>query len=742
MTWLRLRHPFAVINSILVVGVLLTLWGPPWWRHRVTPTTADAEDIARTRAALNPIRAANLRALALDWDAWRFTESEQRKIADDLLAGRLRLAGQPPVPMAHMNWWANPFEDPGWRIQLQALVHVRVLVQAWHMTARNEYLAKARDIAVDWMTFEGRWPFGGGYIWNDHAMADRAVTLSLLWNAYATSHLYDSTIGLQIVQSIYKHAGFLGDPRHFTVLTNHGLMQNLALLHISATFPHLSERTAVVDLAIERLTEQYRLLTSPEGIWTEHSPGYHLFAITLLRAATRYLGLLDRPTPPHWSATLVLLERTLLQFARHDGTLPPIGDTVEAPPSGHRWPSALAAALHSSNRADRFLAPCGGYAALWDRRHATPGTHATTSQAILTVAQFPGHGHSRADELSLYLFSNGSTVVTGPGYWPYGLTGRSYATGWTGANAPSYVGEPEVSQRTARLVGHAEAAWGDFLEATRLGPDGFFARREIAWLRPDTLIVVDRVRAPSGRQPVVRWLFSPDLSVQERSLRHWVLTPSLTESATTLDVLVLSETPTGIEVIQGRERPLGGWVYSGTSTRPAPEFEIISEAQGAFVATVFVLSSGHSHAAGSITAALRTIGETWSVTLHRPGTASRRLIRNTDTVALVTAPPAAEVATHIQPVTCDSSVHEAYATLRGSLLAKYGALSARPSVPLSRLRDATLIILGAWLSQESALLIIRRWLPLTARAIRAASCLVLFALILFFALRWGGANVV
>ena len=722
---------------------MLALWIPLWWRHHVRTPAVSAADVEAWRSLPGPSVAESLWELALAWDVWGLRGSDTVQRADEILDGRLSLAGRPAVAMREIDWWADPFRDPTWRLQLQGLRHVRILLAAWHVTGRQAYLSKAGEVISSWITFARTWPFGGGYMWNDEAMADRAVVLSAFWAAYARSALYDPVIGAAVLRSLAQHVGFLTDSRHFTFLTGHGVLQNVALLHVASTVPKLAERAGAVDVAVRRMTEQYRLLVTPEGVWTEHSPGYHLLAVNLLRSASEYLRILGHRVPEEWSSTLARLESSLVQFARPDGSLPPLGDTDELPRAGHGWPREMLAAVNDDGRPRQFIAPCGGYAVLSEYGPSGPsGSRPTRGrQVVMTVSNFPGHGHKHADELSLYLFGDGMTWLTGPGYWPYASPERRYATGWTGANAPAYEDEPEESHRSSELLAYAQAGWGDFVEMERSGPAGFRARRQVAWVRPDWLIVADEVSAP-GRGIVLRWLFSPDVVVERGTDEGWSIRPLRRPSARQLRVWVVSERPAAVSVARGAEQPFRGWVYTGSDVRPAPEFEVRPTDQQAFVLTVLDFQSARQTTTAIARPRLIRSGETWSAVFGGGGDRGYRFDRYPSSVKLTLSGPALGSEQPIQPVTCPAEARRSYVSLRTALDAEYGALSLRGAVPLQRYRDVTFLVLGAWLFQELSLVVIRRWASNLAGIVRLASCGLVMSAGILLCLRWWGTNVV
>jgi len=735
------RHWLLIANCAVLVGVILSLWVPLWWRHRVTVAVVKATEVEKSRWIPDQATVDVLWELVGNFHLSRSRGTIITQEADEILGGWLRLGGRPPVRLEEVGWRVNPFRDSTWHFHLQQLPHVRILLYAWKVTQRQEYLVKASEVVLSWIKFSRRQPFGGGYIWNDHVMSDRAVTLSLFWTAFARSGIYDAVVGAMVVRSLAKHIGFLKDARHFNFLTNHGVMQNLALLHVAGTFPLLANKTGIIEVAARRITLQHQLLVTPEGVWMEHSPGYQLFAVGLLRRASRYLQIFGQPVPENWADTLARMENVLVQFARPDGSLPPLGDTVEMPQNGHRWPSELVGAIKSGKRLEQFFAVCGGYAVFWDQGHSD-GVRAKGQQVVMTVSNFPGHGHKHADELSVLMYYGGKSWLTGPGYWPYGTPGRSYAVSWSGSNAPTFQDEPSRADRTAELTGYARAAWGDFLEMRRSGPNGFQARREVLWIRPNWLIVVDQVQAPTGFMPIVRWLFPPDVDSRTERDGSWVLTSLRGHSRFRLRMQVVSDVPVRLTVTRGNEQPFRGWVYTGKQALPSPQLEIRPQAEQAFVVTSFQFEPARSEKDRSIRLVITGSGQRWSLMFRGEGDSFFRVDRYPSAVSLSSHVSGSDGAVAIQTLSCPAKFKHAYVSLRNALANEYGGANRHGSVSFTRYLEVTLFVIAVWILQEVFLVVIRRWEPRLVGPIRILSCLVLLALAIFLSVYWAGMKVV
>jgi hypothetical protein len=164
----------------------------------------------------------------------------------------------------------------GWRLQQASLFVPRLLVDAYRISGREEFFLAARNVMLAWATFERRALLPRGRLWNDHAIAERALALADFWAIYRGHPSYETGAGVEILAFAARCGSLLSDRSHFTVSTNHGVMQNLALWHLSLAFPLLPDSARYRQVALERLQEQMNFYLDREGVILEHSAGYQL----------------------------------------------------------------------------------------------------------------------------------------------------------------------------------------------------------------------------------------------------------------------------------------------------------------------------------------------------------------------------------------------------------------------------------------------------------------------------------
>jgi len=116
------------------------------------------------------------------------------------------------------------------------------------------------------------------------------------------------------------------------------------------------------------------------------------------------------------------------------------------------------------------LAPLTGYAITWQGLEQWPDT-GWLSQTVLHWNDFPTRVHKHADELGLSIWAGGTQWVRSIGYWPWDAT-RLDAIGWRSSNAPHWLGESQLTERSASLLSYGTVNELFAFDVIRRSPDG------------------------------------------------------------------------------------------------------------------------------------------------------------------------------------------------------------------------------------------------------------------------------
>lgn len=550
--------------------------------------------------------------------------------ADKLLRGQVDIGGLPQMRVTVPFSAEDIDRGPGsWQLSFAALTLPDVLVRAYRQTHDDRYLLAARDMILGWADYERRAWLPRGLLWNDHAVAARIPVLATFWLAYRHHPAYDAAVARKMLEILARSGYLLAQPTHFTFSTNHGVMQNLALCHLSLAFPNLPGAARYRDLAIARLREQMAFYVDAEGVVLEHSAGYHKLGVEFLGMALRYLTLMHVKVPDDW---LEKYHRALLVYAQlrlPDGSLPSIGDTASGPdPLG-----PLTSRIGADGQADALrhepawrpieqhsLYPVAGYSIWWDGLEHWPLPR-ELSQTVVVWSYFPGHGHKHADELSVSLWAAGQRWWSNAGYWSYDLRGRAQTESWSGSNAPHLVTEPANSRRSARLV---SSAWSRGLAAVhveRRGPGQFRVDRQVLHLASNIWVVVDHGSGVSQEMMRTIWTTSPTIHLaQDKVAGSYSLTPE--DSHLVMSVRLLTSPGTTVRQIRGSSEPFAGWqVVNGTGT-PSPALVIDQPAADSWTILVSCLTTDSSAGAScpDRVEGLFSRDDDWIVTLYTRST--------------------------------------------------------------------------------------------------------------------------
>lgn len=572
--WSRLVLASSLLGPVIALGVV---WLPVIAHYRVP--SGRISDLAVEAARRSPGDAVlrEVRSFSLYPIPGRRPELEIA-VAEAMLRGQLELPGGGSGTFS-LEFAPGDLEGvpAGLRLWLASFAVPDFLLAAYAETGREEFFTAARDYILDWGAYERRAWLPKGLLWNDHATAARVRVLGEFWRLYRTRPDFDPRIGARVLQQAARYGSVLSDPAQFTFATNHGVMQNLGLLHLALVFPTLPESDRFRRLAGGRLDAQMVFYMDQDGIIRENSAGYQSFGLDLLAMTFRAMTLLGDSVPPAWRDRYHRGLGFLGQLRRPDGTLPATGDTDGAPLAG--FPRMVE--LDSAGRAgplqgwpegqpgaEAVFFPAAGYWVEWDGLSGWPDSSALR-QTMATWTNPPPPAHKHADDMAVWLWSDGISWLTASGYWPYDVPGRDDAVAWPGSNAPHTRGESRESPRFTRMVASGTTDLFTVVELERSGPGDYVARRMVLTLRPDAWVIADRVRSSDTTDNMTVWTVSP-VAHLEPADRAGSFIATVPPSDVTLQLGFLGSSGTHLRAFHGSRAPLAGWQVVGGLPQPAP----------------------------------------------------------------------------------------------------------------------------------------------------------------------------
>jgi heparinase II/III-like protein len=723
----RFSPYLRLLNWLVPAIVVAAVWAPILTHYRIPRPSLSPELIDRARSSPADTVLAELEGVRYSGRRWSEVP-DLIPIAERLLKGEAAIPGFPTTKV-HLPFDADELERglPGWQLLQGSLVVPDILLAAYDATGRDQFLFTARDVILGWAAYERRAVLPNGFLWNDHALATRVAVLGHFWHVYRRHPAYDSTVARSVLEFAMRGGLFLAAPGHFTFATNHGVMQNLGLWHLTVAFPWVPGCDSLRQVAFDRLDGQLRYYLDSEGVFLEHSAGYQAFGLELMGMALRYLTLAGRPIPSEWSRKYEAAKAAYDLMARPDGSLPPVGDTDIGPqPFIPRLTtvdaSGRAAPLRNgyawNPEAGSRLFANAGYAVWWDGRG--DGDRATTAerrvetngglrQTFVTWSYFPGHGHKHADELSTLLWADGQSWWTNVGYWNYGYSNRAEAESWPGSNAPHRMGEPANSLRETRLVGAGGTPRISVLDLERRGPGSYRARRLVLHVRPDQWLIVDQTDGDAGDSTTTTWTTAPDVALVAGPASG---TYKLTAVGTRLELRTAVATSDGsaVRLRRGSDRPFAGWTVRNTIPTPATSIVVDQPARQSWSSVVWRLArpdAAPSRVDSTGEEAIRIrfrSSEEWEATLS-PWLGGGSIRREGEIISVRDAPGGKETQTiRLAPVPRDSV--EAQSIERGLLRMASAYPKFRDYMP-ERLRITRWLAVG-FLAQELFFLVLWR----------------------------------
>lgn len=562
------------IRLALMLAALLVVWLPELQWARWAPLQAGPDDVAAHMA--EPAADVLATIAAIDLAELNDTPPMPLDVARRLEAGTMDWPGVwPRTPLR-----GYPDDYLGGRsLYMASLAVENLALQGYARTGDPVFLRVALDRIVQMAAHEAGRRHDRTFLWNDHAVAARASALVALWRHVREDAALRARHGEAIVSFARRTGQLLADPAHFTVRTNHGVMQNLALLQLCAAFPRLPDAAAWRQLARQRLELQLGYYVSPEGMVLEHSAGYHVMGHRLMREARELLRANGLQPLERIERTYAAVERVTAAVVRPDGSLPMVGNSVSR---------AFGVPVPPHPRLDEATwLPVSGWA-VW--RSPLQADAPASSHVMLAWSKFDGHGHKRADETSVHLWSRGIDWITASGYWPYGGPLEAQAASWLASNAVHAPGEPRDSKRKVRLL--SSAAEGSLRHAAvrRETAGGASYERQVVQLAPERLLVIDFV-AGSAAGSETLWTLGPRLDLLPGSAAAGYATRPAVDGRRL--GIALHAQPEGVAVraLRGSADPFGGWVTVEGEPRHADSLLVRHAAADAVLATLFDVSA-------------------------------------------------------------------------------------------------------------------------------------------------------
>lgn len=580
---------------VIPVGIFAMVWGPLLERYHVSNVTPTPTMISRARLQPSDHVLDDLWNRSPLQNTLQVDNSQVVRVANSYLRGLVEIPGYSrlsfglPIRLSEVE-----SAPPGLQLPIAGFAIPGILLRAYRMTGRNDFLLAAKEYIVAWNSFEKQTWLPPGLMWNDNALSSRVGVLARFWEMYRRRQDFDPNVARAVLQLVNRSVQLLARRDQFTFATNHGVMQNIALIQASIAFPSIPGVKEYRMLAISRLQQQFEFYIDHEGVILEHSPEYQGFGVALLADAMRCLTVAGVSIPSGWWQKYIQAKEVYAEFRRPDGSLPVFGDTDWAPDANGPAITAVdkkgyAMPLRWAPKSWRpatgeALYPIAGYSVWWQGLAYWPDV-SRLAQTAITWSYFPRHGHKHADEMSVAFWARGQNWWGNVGYWPYDIRGRDQAESWSGSNAPHLAGELTDSRRETRAIrkSKSEDQHLRFLELERKVGSSVLHRQVIS-LTPDVWVVLDDFNSSGLVEET--WTTSPAVHIEDSNHRHSYCLQSLSQNSS-LSVHFLGANGVSVRRYMGSFQPFAGWAVVRSQPTPTESFLLESPDKSAWMANIW-----------------------------------------------------------------------------------------------------------------------------------------------------------
>lgn len=344
---------------------------------------------------------------------------EARQAAEEILESGWRVGTRPPVPVRPPIDWATLLADHrSHHFHLHSWDFLEPALRAIDDgQAPDELIHFVVAVAHDWAARHPDFDPGAGMAWYDMAIGLRALRLAYIVDLTVRFGLDDRLPAL--IHSADQHRLALLREDIFKPGHNHGVFVAAGQAALGRRLSGVAGMADAERQGRERLVTMLETQFGRDGVHVEHSPGYHLMILDVIRGLWE-AGLL----PPSERDRLVSIEDALAWFTLPDGSLAPMGDTERAldlPEEGivasdHlRWVASGGRTGGVPQESWRLFED-SGYAVLKD---GWIGDGNSEPSYLLHSAAFHSRAHKHADDQSVIWFDRGEEILTDPGRFAY-----------------------------------------------------------------------------------------------------------------------------------------------------------------------------------------------------------------------------------------------------------------------------------------------------------------------------------
>jgi hypothetical protein len=481
-----------------------------------------------------------------------------------MMAGRLQLAPFQPVTVdprrnGQVHWGINPFGDPTWFQDFQSGGWVEQLVAGYEAGGphASAYRARAAAILRTWL--------------RDVPLAARdPLALVCVSQAFPGQRWIQS----QVRPAVDWYAA------HWQGAWNHGLRQDLNLLHIGCGYPARSfgwaalrwRRTAVGQLIAAFHANPLGPAIDAQGAPNEQSMLYSDYVYNLWKHGLRELSACHYRLPGWMTARISRLPGFLAAAAQPNDDLVQLGDTYVEKSAVRRSHGRLVS-LYGAG----YVFGRSG----WGR-----------DASFYSLRFGPGrqiHGHD--DHTSLTYYARGRNLIVNAGHGGYARNAyRAFQISPEASSNLVIPGVPFDEHSPTILAAHSISKRGQFYEFFDTAFDGDPRTRSVyVTQRPGLVLVYDQAAGAGFYQQL--WHLDPALRITHLSRSYAVASAPGTELVLRQVPLPRRPIPVGsTRAIRGSRRPWQGWVSPQLRQR-IPDSVVTMSRSGPYAQIVTVIAA-------------------------------------------------------------------------------------------------------------------------------------------------------
>ncbi|WP_429192316.1 heparinase II/III domain-containing protein [Aeromonas salmonicida] len=425
----------------------------------------------------------------------------------------LRNGFKPRKDLPHYNitqpidWNIDPFSDSNWKFQLHSWRNLDPAIIEYKKHHDASTLIFILDTMKSWFHFsiESKHSF----LWYDMAVGLRAQKLGLLSNELITLSQNSSTDKEWIFKLIFSHLDELIDSEKFS-LNNHGIFQAHGLMALAKAFDFSSTRCnkEISAIALKRMSQLWSNQFYPEGIHSENSPEYHIFAhrkFSKLAATNWYTSI-------RLDDALLSAKRNFFWLCRPNSQIWPIGDsgisTLKIPEDILEHELLFSPEHNEANF--KFFEQSGYF--ISKSRDKEFGLFISTARRNKV--------HMHNDDLNFEWYDHGRPIIVDSG--KYGYTGCKYRKYYLSQHAHNIIlinGESingSLYDSCLRRVG--KMSYGTLVELSHKSIDhSIHNTRILITKKSHFLIVIDRINSSSQVTVEQTFHIHPNFSLENET---------------------------------------------------------------------------------------------------------------------------------------------------------------------------------------------------------------------------------